>query len=225
MSRIDRLVVIWREPSPEGTRHVIGHLARGVDGHAFWYDEHALDVARQRGFSPLPAFSDWKLAADPYRARHLFGTFAGRLPSPARSDFGQMIKEWGVLDVDDPFEILARSGAVTMTDRLEVAEHREASDDLSRPLEFRVAGQRFRDKAAQIEVGDKLELRHSPHDTDDCATLVIARTGEPAGYVPRQYSAMFSGLLASGVSVDATAVRRLVLPAEAGRWVVRAQRS
>lgn len=225
---IDHLFVIWGAPST-GCRHVVGHLARtqGVtQPFSFWY-EADLDEPRAQGFRLLPVFPEPKQARDPYRARHLFTTFAERIPSPARSDTSEILKSWGVRRTDDPFEVLARSGGLRATDSLELAEFRASNDTLESPLEVRVAGRRHipeRDLAS-LRGGEMLEaIRDVGNSSDPFATLLVTSRGERAGYVPRQYSEMIAHLLERGIAINGEALRELTVPEDAGRWVVRLQR-
>jgi hypothetical protein len=226
---IDHLFVIWRAPS-DGGRHVIGHLTREPSGppYRFWY-EHDLSAASARGFTLFPSFPEHRQEEHPFEARYLFATFADRIPSPHRSDGARMLESWGVKRTDDQFEILAKSGGLRATDRIEVAEYRATDDDLAIPLEFRVAGVKYvPDEArARLTPGSALRLKREPANPHDPSATIIATTsdGKRAGYVPRQYSAMISRLLDAGVTLDAVAVRELVLPEDADRWVVRVAQS
>jgi hypothetical protein len=119
-------------------------------------------------------------------------------------------------------EILARSGGVQTTDRLELAEYRPDDDRLDRPLEMRVAGATRLEEVGTLNAGDPLELRREPeNEHDPNATLFLFKGDQRVGYVPRQYAPMVARLLDAGTPLRAVAVRRLVLPPEGGRWVVR----
>ncbi|HEX4453944.1 MAG TPA: HIRAN domain-containing protein [Kofleriaceae bacterium] len=225
---IDHLFVIWGAPS-DGGRHVVGHLSRGGSAaFKFWY-EPDLSAAKARGFTLLPAFPEHRSERDPFEARYLFATFAGRIPSPHRSDAAQMLVTWGVEHPDDQFEILAKSGGLRATDRIEVAEYRADDDLLVEPLEFRVAGVKYvpLESRAELTIGAQLRFEREPLNQHDPHATILATTnhGRRAGYVPRQYSRMVSRLLDAGIELDAVAIRELVIPDDAGRWVVRASRA
>ncbi|HEY1546596.1 MAG TPA: HIRAN domain-containing protein [Kofleriaceae bacterium] len=224
---IDHLFVIWGAPS-DGGRHVVGHLSRGGSAaFRFWY-EPDLSAATARGFTLLPAFPEHRCEGAPFEARYLFATFAGRIPSPHRSDAAQMLAAWGVEHPDDQFEILARSGGLRATDRIELAEYRADDDPLVDPLEFRVAGVKYVsvESRAALTSGMPLRFEREPSNEHDTHATILAATadGRRAGYVPRQYSRMVSRLLDAGSHLDAVAVREIVIPDDAGRWVVRASR-
>jgi hypothetical protein len=222
-STIDRLIVLWGDSC--GNRRVVGHLIRTPQVVRFWYDAQATD-AKAHGFVPLPGLPDVATHQDEahaYEARYLFAPFAERIPSKARFDAGELLRSWGVERSDDQFEILARSGGIRATDRLELAEYRAPDDDLSRPLEFRVASRRHLPDAASVAVGDAVSLRREPANVADPEAVIIDRVGRTVGYVPRQYSALVSRILDRNTDIDARVVRELVLP-DVGKWVVRLSR-
>lgn len=219
MRRIDRLFVIWGEPST-GSRHVIGHLARWSGGFRFWYEDD-LANAQERGFQLLPEFPAHRRVDDPYVEPYLFALFAERIPAPTRRDTAAMLAAWGVEDPDDQVEVLARSGGLRATDRLELADYRAPDDDLSEPLEFRIAGRSRIVDAAPLAVGDTVSLRREPDNVADPAAVVVDRLGRRAGYVPRQYTRLLGGLLDRGVALLGKVIRELVLPEDAGKLVVR----
>lgn len=221
MSRIDKLFVLW---VPQRRRHIIGTLSRGPGEYVFRYSDDLAD-AEAVGFQGLVGFP---LPTREFRSPHLFAPFSHRVPSPTRPDFDALLAEWGVTDPDDQFEILARSGGLQVMDRLEVAEYREAGDRLDVPLSFRVAGPGHGDDpmASAIELGEPVELRHDAlNEYDPHAVVVASRDDKKLGYVPRQYSALFASLIAAGVSIVAEASRRLLVPGEGYRWVIRAHRA
>jgi HIRAN domain len=220
---IESLHVIWRGLEPGVGKTIIGRLARKAGSFCFWYADHL-----PAEFGLLPEFPDHRVEAAPYSSGHLFATFAQRVPSPRRPDFSKMLEAWGVQHADDQLEILARSGGIQLTDRIELAEYRSEDDDLSVPLDFRVAGTPYYPGAVsgQISVGDPIELRLEPgnvHDTD--ATLVLLRDGVKLGHVPRPYTSAFARLLRDGVVIEASAVRLLPVPDDGQRWVARAVRA
>jgi hypothetical protein len=222
MLRLDRLFVLWSDPG-QGRRHVVGQLWRDHRGHAFAYSEELGD-ALAAGFRPVAEFPEPRGEDDPYRARQLFWTFAERIPSPRRPDYAQLMASWGVEHPDDQFEVLAMSGGVQATDRLEVSEYRPADDDLSTELLFRLAGERHGAGADDLKTGDDLQLWTEPGNRyDPCATQVLFKGDRKIGYVPIQYSCLFSRLLDAGREIRARAVRRLVLPEERGRWMISAR--
>ncbi|HET7500386.1 MAG TPA: HIRAN domain-containing protein [Kofleriaceae bacterium] len=219
MGKIDRLLVLWGEPVA-GNRFVIGHLVRSGGQFSFWYDDD-LTGAQARGFQRLPEFPELRRAGDPYFGRYLFALFAERIPAPTRPDFAAMMVAWGVEHPDDQFEVLARSGGIRATDRLELAEYRAPHDDLSTPLEFRVAGRRYIPDVAPLHVEDTVSLRREPDNMADPAAVIVDREGRRAGYVPRQYAQLVGSFLDRGGPLEAKVVRELLVPDDTGKWVVR----
>lgn len=223
MMAIDRLVVIWGD-SQQGNRHLIGQLTRSEGMFRFWYDDD-LTSARARGFQLLPEFSEYRGAARPYVERYLFPLFAERIPAPSRPDAKQMMCAWGVEHPDDQFEVLAKSGGIRATDRLELAEYRAVDDDLVRPLEFRIASRRYLTEPAPIAIGDVVSLRRESSNEADPQAVIVDRNGNRAGYVPRQYTALFGRLLDRSVLLHGQVVRKLMVPDDVGKWVVRISRA
>lgn len=190
----ERVLVLWGEPE-HGTRRVIGELWRDPQGFAFGYG-HELDLAIQKGFRLLPEFPLFRGLEAPYRSPYLFGTFAQRIPSPKRADYQRILESWGVQAGDSQLEILARSGGVQLTDRIELAEHRSEDDPLERPLIVRVAGMKHYTGDAQIAERDPLVLKREPHNAHDThATAIFTEGGFQVGYVPRQYAKPVARLL------------------------------
>lgn len=220
MGGIDRLYVMWSDS--DGRRFVIGELWRTVDGeYGFGYRLDLLQEARAQGFHLLPEFPELRGLDAPYLSPILFSTFKQRIPSPSRADYDRMLHSWGA-ESDDPFEILRRSGGVQMTDRIELAEYRSPNDDLSQPLSFRLAGERFSDASIPLAPETELRLLREPDNPKDpSATLVTTTDGARLGWVPRQYSQLIANLLDTGHTLRALVERELLLPEIRGRWVVR----
>ncbi|MET0412467.1 MAG: HIRAN domain-containing protein [Polyangiaceae bacterium] len=217
------LFVIWREPD-EGRRHVIGELWQDHEGFAFGYG-HDVEAARARGFSLLVELPAYRPVSDPYRSSYLFSTFAQRIPSPKRPDYKDILESWGVTAPDSPLDILARSGGVQLTDRIEVDEYRSADDALEIPLLFRVAGEEHYPGSSIVEVGEELQLVREPtNDYDANAVMVQKSDGTKLGYVPRQYSELVARLVGQGLALHPVAERRLVTSNDRARWIVKISR-
>lgn len=214
---------MWGEPE-RGTRIVLGELWRDSEGYAFAYG-HEVERALKQGFRMLAEFPDLRSMQSPYRSGHLFATFAQRIPSPKRADFTRIMDAWGIGNVDDPLEILARSGGVQMTDRIELAEHRSSDDELETPLQIRLAGMKYYSGGPLIRPGMTLSLAREPENERDSNAVAVLMDGTKAGYVPRQYSELIARLMDSGVRLAAVAVRQLGVPADEGRWIVNLVRT
>ena len=135
-----------------------------------------------------------------------------------------VISEILSMSVDDQFEVLAKSGGIRATDRLELAEYRTADDDLTRPLEFRIASRRYISDPASLAVGDAVSLRREPDNEVDPQAVIVDRNGKRAGYVPRQYTMIFTRLLDQAVPIFGEVIRQLIVPDDVGKWVVRVGR-
>ncbi len=221
MMKAPRLFVIWQTPPPSRERHVVGELWKQKEGFAFAYRSD-LELARRAGFTNIPEFPELRTADSPYTSGYLFGTFAQRIPSPQRGDRAAMLAGWAVLDPDDALEILARSGGLLATDRLELAEYRDDTDDLTTPLDVRLAGGRFQGAIRDVRPNDVLTLEREPANEHDCnATVIRSRAGEKLGYVPRQYSSLVARRLDAGHEITATAAIALPSPPDESRWVIR----
>lgn len=109
------MLVLWKDL--KGLRRVIGDLWRTSDGgYAFGYRDDLPSAGE--GWLGLIEFPEHRT----YRASYLFPTFAQRIPGPGRPDRIALLRAWGVVNEDDDLEILARSGGVQETDRIELAE-------------------------------------------------------------------------------------------------------
>jgi len=223
-SPYDRLFVIWREPSDDGRRHVIGELARTLKRMFVFRYVDDLATAKAAGFAPMLVFDD---EAKVYESGYLFPTFAQRIPDPGRADRQRMFREWGVENDDDPMEALAKSGGMLMTDRLELAEYRAPDDRLERPLVMRVAGVKKHPGSADLIEGAPVELvRDLANSHDPNAVRLVTTNGASVGFVPRQYAPFVAALIDGGTPLDAIARRRLPDPDVAeGRWRVEIARA
>ena len=219
MTDTRKLFVLWREPTDGGHRHVIGHLWE-ADGEFHFAYASTLSAAKAAGFLPLVELPD---ETETYSSRYLFPTFAQRIPSPARPDFQRLMAGWGVVHLDDRMEILAQSGGLQVTDRIELAAFRADDADLTEPLELRGAGARHRAEPPVLAVGAPVVLRaESDNPADPHAVRIEGASGGFAGYVPRQYSALVARMLGRGTPHVARVVRELVEPGSAiPRAVVR----
>lgn len=225
MSDFERLFVMWREPESKA-RHVIGRLTASRGRFRFWYTiEHPAALAAA-GFHPLIEFPDTERGwQDPHESLLLFPTFAQRVPGSSRPDFGVLMEEWGVMDREDPMEVLARSGGILATDPLELAEFREISDSLERPLEFRLAATaHFQPLEAEIQPGAGLQLRpHAENPMDPHAVYVVSGE-EPIGYIPRQYSQLVATRLAEGAKFRTSVIREMPSYPDQRKWLLRLER-
>jgi len=181
-----RLFVSWRDPS--GSIHPIGLLVRhsdpgGGERFVFAYLKMA-ELLPQ--FTSLPGLPDLHRR---YESSVLFPVFANRIMPRSRPDFDLLAHRVDMTSDADPFEVMARSGGLRQTDRIEVFSGPiRTSDGRSRCLFF-ARGIRHIDGAAEavdgLEPGDRLILAddgtnsHNPR-----AVLLRVSDGHTVGYVP-----------------------------------------
>lgn len=221
MTTAESLFVVWRAPPGDGTRHVVGVLS-GPEPFRFRY-RGALQEAVKGGF---PGFPEFPLTDACYESPRLFATFRQRIPSARRPDYERLLSSWGLDASDSPLTVLAKSGGFLLTDRIELAEYRSADDPLVAPLCFRVAGQRYYDdRDAELPLGLDVDMRHEPDNAWDPDAVEILGDGRKLGYVPRQYSRLFTTHLAAGATIKGRTVGRVLVPGEASRWLVEAART
>ncbi len=218
------LFVLWREPDA-GRRYVIGELWQDHEGYAFGYG-HDVERALDHGFKLLLELPELRPVTSPYRSTYLFSTFAQRIPSPRRPDYRSILDAWQVTSPDEPLDILAKSGGIQMTDRIEVAEYRSPEDTLQTPLRFRVAGEEHYDGSEKVAIGDAVNLVREPQNAyDPYAIMLMSLDGQRVGYVPRQYSQVVARCLDAGVTLSAQVERRLITSSDRDRWIVRLSRA
>jgi hypothetical protein len=137
-----------------------------------------------------------------------------------------LLDSWGVdPKTDDQLQILAKSGGFQLTDTIELCEYRDSeTDDLRQPLEFRVAGQQYHEDRTcdRAEAGDLVCFDREPENEHDRYAVRVGARGLLLGYVPRQYSRLFSRVLSGGTTVEGTLRRALQVPDEGWRWVIEA---
>ncbi len=214
---ISRLFVLWRT-SDERRRFIIGHLRREQGVYSFAYEADLKD-AYANGFALLAEFPEHRTADRPYRSEgYLFSTFAQRVPSPKRSDYGELMAQWQVDRPDDPFEVLARSGGILATDGIELAEYRAAGDALLEPLRTRIAGTRHYTGSKTAHADDRVDLVPEPSNRFDDDAVKIVIHGDTIGYIPKCYSAVVSALLKSRKPIITKLLRPISLPDDPGRW-------
>jgi len=180
-----RLYVSWRDPI--GSIHPIGLLIRRrVDeGERFLFAYLKLAELLAE-FRPLPGLPELHRR---YESRSLFPVFANRLMPRSRPDFDLLAHRVDLDGDADPFEVMARSGGVRATDRVEVfSAPVHTADDRSTCLFF-ARGIRHIEGAeravADLEAGDQLVLSPDPlNGFNPRAMLMRVSDGRSVGYVP-----------------------------------------
>ena len=106
-----------------------------------------------------------------------------------RPDYGEYVRRLD-LDIDtDPFEVMARSEGIRMTDRVEVFSYPERTPDGGLTTLFFGRGIRHLAGAAEavtdVTAGDVLVLADEPDNpVNPRAMLICTRTGRKIGWVP-----------------------------------------
>ena len=180
-----RLYAAWRHP--DGLIHPVGMLTRRVVGSNVSFRFVYLKVAEQLdGFDHLPGLADLHRV---YESDHLFAVFRNRQMPRRRPDYGEYVRRLD-LDIDtDPFEVMARSEGIRMTDRIEVFSYPERTPDGGLTTLFFGRGIRHLPGAAEavtdVTAGDVLVVADEPDNpVNPRALLICTRTGRKIGWVP-----------------------------------------
>jgi hypothetical protein len=183
--REQRLYVSWR--APEGTIHPIGLLIRRCDGDGERFVFSYLKLAEQLpGFRRLPGLPDLHHR---YESPVLFPVFANRVMPRSRPDFDQLAQRVDLSGEADPFVVMARSGGVRQTDRIEVFSAPVHTDDERSSCLFFARGIRHVAGAAavvdELAPGDELVLAaDSENPFNGRALLLLINDRRAVGYVP-----------------------------------------
>ena len=198
---IDRLHVLWSD-AVEHRRQVIGELSRANGLFTFAYTDAGTTDA-------LPEFR----GATSRSAARLFATFSERIPSKRRQDRELILSELGLVDPADDFEVLALSGGMLVTDRVELAEVRDIGDTFERPLKFRVAGARRYPEFPELVAGETFTVDVEPdNEFDPNACRLLRASGCCAGYIPLSYTPAVKAFVQTGGKLSVCLLRSAMLP-------------
>lgn len=113
------LYVAWQDTVGRGI-YPVARLRvddSGEQSYEFRYIRGALE-AQAHGFVAFDSFPD---LTSTYRGRQLFPFFKNRVMPPSRPDYAGYVLELGLsVESAEPLELLARSGGLRATDRLEI---------------------------------------------------------------------------------------------------------
>jgi hypothetical protein len=179
-----RLFVAWRRP--DKLTVPVGILSRRTSDGEERFEFGYLEAARKlEDFEPLSGLPQ---LGHLYRSQRLFPVFANRLMSPDRPDFSSWMSRLDLEPDADVFDVLARSGGVRMTDRLELfpLPERRSGEFWTR---FLVRGISHvtgaEDVARRLREGATLAIRPEPDNPVNAQALLLdAQSGECVGYVP-----------------------------------------
>lgn len=207
---IDTLQVLWIDEDRR-ERFIIGTLRRD-DEAGFEFAYRDLGDARDHGFTLLPEFP---VDDRRYSSTELFATFAERLPDARRPDYARFLSMLGLVAPADDFEILARSGGMLATDRVELAEERLVGDDFARPLLFQVRGTQYHltPDDRPLRPGEELRVVREPgNDYDPHACPLVREDDAKVGFVPKSYSHAVAAAVDRGLRLRVTVRRSIILP-------------
>ncbi len=190
---VRELYVAWL--APEHPRwYTVGHLYAFDERYAFEYTEGFRMARRDAGMRPIFGFPE---AETRYVSDALFPLFTNRLMRPSRPDYGHFVHQLGLDESAGPLDILARSEGYRATDYFRVYARPRAhvTPGGSRyRLAFLVTGLRFRtdrerERAADLQVGERLSLVPEPENPfDPYAHRLDSDDGFCVGYVPRYFA-------------------------------------
>ena len=171
---------------PDGLIHPVGMLTRRAIGAKVSFRFVYLKAAEQLdGFDHLPGLPDLHSV---YESDHLLAVFRNRQMPRRRPDYGEYVRRLD-LDIDtDPFEVMARSEGIRMTDRVEVFSYPERTPDDDLTTLFFGRGIRHIPGAAEavteVTAGDVLVLADEPDNpVNPRAMLICTRTVRKIGWV------------------------------------------
>lgn len=175
------LYLAWQ--APDRKWFAVGRLDADVanDRYLFGYTKGALHAEKAVGFSPLPAFPDFRAA---YEASELFPLFKNRVLDPNRKNFSEYLQSLG-LEHNDPIEILAVTGGERRTDNLEVFPRIVKDEAGAFVCRFFLHGLRHmpeeaRVRATSLKAGDQLGV--SVELTNPATRVGIQLTTRPDYY-------------------------------------------
>lgn len=186
--REHRLYVSWRAPA--GSIQPIGLLIRRWDAEGerfiYAYLKLAEQLEQTEGFRPLPGLPELH---ERYESPVLFPVFANRLMPRSRPDFDLLARRVDLSGQADPFEVMARSGGLRQTDRIEVFSGPVHTEDERSSCLFFARGIRYVPGAAEavdeLAPGDELVLGTDPENPFNSRALrLLVRDGRVVGYVP-----------------------------------------
>lgn len=199
MNRNNSVYIAWQDPESR-LWHVVGCLLAIEGGYLFQYTKGAMTSPKFTKFSGMDDFNGKYVSED------LFPLFKNRLLSSRRPEYKKFISWLGLNNSDttfiNPIEILARSGGLRATDKLQMFKHIEVDSNGNVEHYFFSHGISHLSESAEtriskLEEGEQLLLSLDLQNKYD-STAVIIRADNPAeavGYVPRFFSGTISKML------------------------------
>lgn len=177
--------VAWQCPESRGW-HVVARLQEHQSGYAFNYTQ---GVKKATNFNPFSGMLDLNKV---YVSEELFPLFKNRLLSSRRPEYPYFI-QWLGLNSDNasPMEILARSGGMRATDKLQVFKKIEPDANGYVEVYFLAHGIKYFNDSAKnrlhyLKKGDSLKLLPDPQNGYDRYAIAISAQNpmELIGYCP-----------------------------------------
>ncbi|MPX91406.1 HIRAN domain-containing protein [Salinivibrio sp. VYel1] len=205
MNEHEAVYLAWQSPDSRDW-YVIGALTRISNGYEFHYTKGALYAEK---FVPFSGMEDLYKS---YVSSELFPLFQNRVLSSKRPEYPRFIKWLGLSEEEaTPINILARSGGLRSTDRMQMFRKISTRKDGSFEHFFFVHGLSYLTRSAQkrvetLEAGEALSLCLDCQNKHD-ENAVIIRADNPAeivGYCPRYLAKDIAKLLNISDYVDLT---------------------
>ncbi|WP_157648865.1 HIRAN domain-containing protein [Burkholderia ubonensis] len=195
---METLFVAWQQASSREWIPV-ARVDRDESGYRFVYTKGA---QRAEGFRPFGRMDDLSAA---YHSDQLFPLFSNRLLTRSRPEFSRYFQWTGLpsTSVDDPLRILAVTGGLRGTDRIELFPLPHKSEDGRLKIDFFARGMRHFaepniEAADKLVPGARLYVMHDLQNEHDRFALCL-RTDDPSylvGYCPKYYTSDICTLLA-----------------------------
>jgi hypothetical protein len=154
--------------------------------YEFRYIRGALE-AKSRGFVEFDSFPELERT---YRSDELFPFFKNRVMPPSRPDYAGYVAELGLaVETADPLDLLARSGGVRATDRLEIYAAPRQDADAS-VWHFLLRGVRHlppttEERIRRLEPGDRLYVMRDVQNQHNPRALLLRSDDKiNLGYIP-----------------------------------------
>ncbi len=183
------LFVAWQDPVRRGI-YPVARLREIIQREGTLYEFRYIrgaQAAQEQGFIVFDSFPD---LMETYLGVELFPFFKNRVMPPNRPDYAGYVTELGLsVETADPLALLARSGGVRATDRLEIyaAPHGDAN---SCAWNFLLRGIRHlpasaEERIAELVPGTRLYvMRDVQNEFNRSALILRSKDKVNLGYIP-----------------------------------------
>lgn len=194
----NKLCLLWQNQESRNWYH-IGNLLYDQQKYYFEYQteptKRNVYDALKNGYRIHPTFPDLD---EKYESSVLFSAFARRLPSLNRKDYQVILRNLGITNATNEFEIMSITGGASHSDNYEFLKPIE-SDGENFKLDFYLRGWRhYNEESESLLENDVLTLvRESDNEYDSDAVAVYKNEDKKIGYVPAFYSQFISQMIES----------------------------